>query len=354
MKKRSSRAIWIHLISWAIIFILPYINYIFEPERFISTNWGFILIPFSLTFFLFVTFYFNLLFLAPKFLSKGRNFLFVVLLFLGLGVFFAYNHLLIYELLLKTIAKIDQAPKRPEPDKNWQFFARFILPSIVYSLSVLVSTILYLLNERRRQSESRQLMELEKVATELSMLKLQISPHFLFNTLNNIRWLVRKKSENAEESILKLSEILRYIIYEVDDTKVALSREVEHLRNYIELQTLRISDGTHIKFEVSDAIGNPLIEPLLFIHFVENAFKYGINGKNMPEIHFEISPIEKGIKFTSKNKILNPKNTLENEGVGLANIKRRLELLYPGRYELEIQSSEDYFEVLLNLHLNEN
>lgn len=354
MKNKSSRAIWIHLISWAIIFILPYINYIFEPERFISTNWGFILIPFSLTFFLFATFYFNLLFLAPKFLSKGRNFLFVFILFLGLGVFFVYNHLLIYELLLKTIAKIDQAPKRPEPDKNWQFFARFILPSIVYSLSILVSTILYLLNERRRQSESRQLIELEKVATELSMLKLQISPHFLFNTLNNIRWQVRKKSEEAEESILKLSEILRYIIYEVGDSRIAINREVEHLTNYIELQTLRIASTKNITFTVSDDIQGQLIEPLLFIHFVENAFKYGIDGKNEPDIRFELKAIPKGISFVSKNKILNPKNTLESEGVGLVNIKRRLELMYFDRYELKIMEVDNYFEVLLNLILDEN
>ncbi|WP_158550100.1 sensor histidine kinase [Runella aurantiaca] len=217
---------------------------------------------------------------------------------------------------------------------------------------MLTSTMMFLYDEQARQKNLNRLIELEKTATELNMLKLQISPHFLFNTLNNIRWLVRKKSEQSEESILKLSEILRYIIYEVGDTKVALSKEIEHLKNYIELQSLRLPIAGNVFFKVEDGINHYQIEPLLFIHFVENAFKYGIDSKNAPDIRFEFRKLPSGILFHSKNKILLKKTTVQNEGIGLVNIQRRLELLYPNKHELTINMSEGEFEVQLRLELH--
>jgi LytS/YehU family sensor histidine kinase len=186
------------------------------------------------------------------------------------------------------------------------------------------------------------------------MLKLQISPHFLFNTLNNIRWLIRKKSEMSEESVMKLSEILRYILYEVEGNKVEFNREMEHLKNFIELQTLRLPIEGNVVFKVDENIQNFLIEPLLFIHFVENAFKYGIDSKNAPDITFEFRKIPKGILFSSQNKILLKKTMIDNEGIGLTNIQRRLELLYPNRHELIINTIDDFFEVKLKLILDEN
>jgi LytS/YehU family sensor histidine kinase len=135
---------------------------------------------------------------------------------------------------------------------------------------------------------------------------------------------------------------------------VQFSREIEHLRNFIELQTLRLPIEGNVVFKVDENIKNFLIEPLLFIHFVENAFKYGIDSKNAPDIVFEFQKIPTGIIFHSRNKILLKKTNIQNEGIGLVNIQRRLELLYSNKHELTISQTDDYFEVNLKLsHLSD-
>lgn len=337
----------IQTISWLVIFILPYLNIIFEPEKFSTTNIGNIFLPFLFTFFLFAVFYLNLFVLAPSFFHK-KTFIYLLVLLILLGVFFTYNNLIFKALLTQT-----QVARTPD-EKKWEIFPKYIVPTIMYVLCLLISNILFLLNERKKDSESKQKMELEKIATELSMLKLQISPHFLFNTLNNIRWMVRKQMSQTEEVVMKLSEILRYMIYEVGEVKIPINQEVEHLRNYIELQSLRLPVPGKVEFNVSTNIGTQKIEPLLYIHFVENAFKYGIDSKNAPEISFSLDYNGKELTFESRNKILGATNQIENAGIGLSNIKRRLELLYSGKHVLETQKMDDYFWVKLILTIDEN
>jgi sensor histidine kinase YesM len=333
-----------------VIFILPYLNIIFEPERLNTLDIGFILLPFLFTIFLLLAFYFNLFVLAPSFFHQ-KSILYFIILIVGLGLLFAYNSL-IYKYLIEELQQ--KTSPRTANEKKWEIFPKYIFPGILYLLCLLVSNILFLLNERKIESESKQKMEIEKIATELTMLKLQISPHFLFNTLNNIRWMVRKQMAQTEEVVMRLSEILRYMIYEVGEVKISINQEVEHLRNYIELQSLRLPVQGIIDFKVSDNTGNQKIEPLLYIHFVENAFKYGIDGKNAPEIKFELDKFENQLIFKSKNKILSAGNHLENAGIGLSNIKRRLELLYFNKHTLETCTKDGYFWVKLILLIDEN
>ena len=347
MKFNYVRFSLIQAVSWLVIFTLPYLNLIFEPQKISTANIGNIFLPFLFTFFLFAVFYLNLFVLAPSFFHKKTLIYLLILIFL-LGLFFTYNNL-----IFRTLLTPNPEIRTPDAEK-WEVLPKYIFPGIFYILCMLVSNILFLLNERKKENESKQKMEIEKIATELSMLKLQISPHFLFNTLNNIRWMVRKQMVQTEEVVMKLSEILRYMIYEVGEVKIPINQEIEHLRNYIELQSLRLPVPGKIEFKVSPSIGTQKIEPLLYIHFVENAFKYGIDSKNPPEIVFELDKFENQLIFKSKNRILSPGNQLENAGIGLSNIKRRLELLYNNKHTLQTNIEDGYFLVKLMLIIDEN
>ena len=335
-----------HFITWLVLFLLPFIGYLYEPKKISDFNFYFVKIHFLNILFIATAFYLNINFIAPKYFFEKRRIKFTILIFILLSIYILFNYLTIHFSPVEDFKRFEE--------QNIFFIRLVIGPTIIFSLCILTSTMLFLYEEQAKQKELNKLIELEKTAAELSMLKLQISPHFLFNTLNNIRWLIRKKSELSEESVMKLSEILRYILYEVEGNKVEFNREMEHLKNFIELQTLRLPIEGNVAFNVDENINNFLIEPLLFIHFVENAFKYGIDSKNAPDIVFEFSKIPKGILFSSKNKILLKKTTIDNEGIGLINIQRRLELLYPQRHELIINHIDYYFEVKLKLILDEN
>ena len=346
MIKRFVKPYLSHIITWVILLLLPFIGYLYEPKKISDFNFYFVKIHFLNILFIATTFYLNINFMAPKYFFEKRRIKFTVLIFILLAIYIFFNYLTIHFSPVEGYKKIEE--------QNIFFIRLIIGPTIIFSLCILTSTMLFLYEEQAKQKELNKLIELEKTAAELSMLKLQISPHFLFNTLNNIRWLIRKKSELSEESVMKLSEILRYILYEVEGNKVEFNREMEHLKNFIELQTLRLPIEGTVAFNVDEKIHNFQIEPLLFIHFVENAFKYGIDSKNAPDIHFEFKKIANGILFKSKNKILLKKTMIHNEGIGLTNIQRRLELLYPNKHELNINHSTDYFEVTLKLILDEN
>jgi two-component system, LytTR family, sensor kinase len=343
MVKKAVKSYYLHVITWTTLFLLPFIGYLYEPNKINELKLYFVKTHFLNIGFLATVFYLNINYIAPKYFFEKRRYKFTAFIFLGLGIYIFINY------LIMKFNPVDEMKRFEE--QNIIFIRLAIGPTIIYTLCLLTSTMMFLYDEQARQKELNKLIEIEKTAAELNMLKLQISPHFLFNTLNNIRWLIRKKSEQSEESVMKLSEILRYIIYEVEGSKVEFSREIEHLRNFIELQTLRLPIEGNVVFKVDESIKNFLIEPLLFIHFVENAFKYGIDSKNAPDINFEFSKTQNGIVFHSKNKILLKKTNIQNEGIGLVNIQRRLELLYPNKHELSINENEEYFDVNLRLIL---
>jgi two-component system LytT family sensor kinase len=341
--KKVVKSYYLHIITWTTLFLLPFIGYLYEPNKINELKLYFVKTHFLNIVFLATVFYLNINYIAPKYFFEKRRLKFTTFIFLGLGIYIFINYL---------IMKFNPVGEMKRFEEQNIIFIRLVIgPTIIYTLCLLTSTMMFLYDEQARQKELNKLIEIEKTAAELNMLKLQISPHFLFNTLNNIRWLIRKNSEQSEESVMKLSEILRYILYEVEGSKVQFSREIEHLRNFIELQTLRLPIEGNVVFKVDKNIKNFLIEPLLFIHFVENAFKYGIDSKNAPDIVFEFSQIPSGIVFHSRNKILLKKTNIQNEGIGLTNIQRRLELLYPNKHELTINNTESEFEVDLRLVL---
>ncbi|CAM3531098.1 MULTISPECIES: sensor histidine kinase [Sphingobacterium] len=346
MISRFFKKFYLHIVIWIILLFLPFITYLYQPDKIADFKIYSALSHLGNIIFLASSFYLHCYVVAPRYFF-GRRKIFIALIAFGFFAYVLLNYAIVYFNPDGELAHLKK--------ENVLFVRLVIGPGIIYSLCMITSSMIFLYDEQARQKELNKQIALEKTTAELTILKLQISPHFLFNTLNNIRWLIRKQSPDSEGTIVKLSEILRYILYEVDGPKVELFKEIDHMRNFIALQTLRLPIEGHVDLKIDRAVKNRMIPPLLFIHFVENAFKYGVDSKNIPYIQFQFVDIPGGIAFKSVNKILLYTESRLNEGIGLTNVKRRLQLLYPNRHDLSIQRTTDgYFEVTLRLMTDED
>lgn len=206
------------------------------------------------------------------------------------------------------------------------------------------------ISEQWRLSEKRVILsEADKAQAELSFFKAQINPHFLFNTLNNIYSLAISNSEHTAPSILKLSKMMRYITEEATENFVPLEDEIICLENYVDLQRLRLNAKTKVDFNVKGSFVNKKIAPLILMTFVENAFKYGVSNRYENLIEINVDVTEKTILFFCKNTIFQTNVQNERKGIGIANTQKRLDFLYPNRYEFKINQQEKIFEVNLEL-----
>ena len=202
---------------------------------------------------------------------------------------------------------------------------------------------------RRAEQRNREI-ETEHLRTELSFLHMQINPHFLFNSLNTIYGLSLKKSDNTPKAVLKLSQLLRYMIEENGQDKVPLEQEVNYLNNYIEMQKMRSSPSLSVNFDVTGNVAMAMIAPMLMLPFVENSFKYGMSNSAASPIDIKLEVTKESILFSVTNKKF---DYLErhSSGIGIPNVQRRLELLYPGSYELDIKDHSDIYSVNLKILL---
>ncbi len=194
----------------------------------------------------------------------------------------------------------------------------------------------------------------EQMKSELSFLRSQISPHFIFNILNSIVYLIRTKADKqAEDVTIRLSSLMRYMLYDSDQSMVSLERELEYLRNYVDLQRMRFQDDVTIDFEVHGTIRGCSIEPMLLIPFVENAVKHGVAFVQEPYIQIKFFIDHGQVTVQVKNKIGKIKDGVKDEssGIGLKNVLRRLALLYPNQHTLQILETDEVFEVDLQMTL---
>ena len=213
----------------------------------------------------------------------------------------------------------------------------------------------FLMQKRNRELDNLKLeTELKLKEAELKLLKAQIHPHFLFNTLNNLYGLTLEKSEEAPNLVLRLSEILDYILYRCNEKRVSLAEEINNLNNYIEIEKIRYSDKLKLDVSFPTNTNNFNIAPLIILPFVENAFKHGVsNFPGIATVNIKISLTENNLIFN----ILNTKNpNIEKEenytkGIGLSNVKKRLDLMYPEKYILSINNKTETFSVNLTLQL---
>jgi len=193
----------------------------------------------------------------------------------------------------------------------------------------------------------------EKQSSELALLRSQINPHFLFNTLNNIYSLVYKKSEDAPEAVMKMSAIMRYMLYDATTDKVLLEKEIEYLKSFIELEKLRLKHQDFVELNITGELQGRTIAPMILIPFVENAFKHCSKNVTYPGIRINLSIGAHDIRFEVTNYFR--KNTAVTKdqvgGIGYNNIRRRLNLLYPGKHQLNISSNENLYTVNLILSI---
>lgn len=218
---------------------------------------------------------------------------------------------------------------------------------MIMALSTAIKTVQqWQLTEQRAISA-----EAEKANAELSFLKAQINPHFLFNTLNNIYSLAITNNPNTAESIMKLSNIMRYVTDEVTENFVSLQSEVDCIIDYIDLQRLRIGSKTTVNFNVTGTIAQQRIAPLLFMTFVENVFKYGVSKQHESAIDINLHIADDIITFMCVNPIFERKEHIERTGIGIVNTKQRLEHLYPGKHVLNIADDNNQFTVVLTLYI---
>jgi LytS/YehU family sensor histidine kinase len=226
-----------------------------------------------------------------------------------------------------------------------------------YILILLVVSSLLSFRFLRDKIQTQALLEAaekEKISTELSFLKAQINPHFLFNSLNNILFQIDKSNSIARETLLKFSEMLRYQLYECSSERIEIEKEVRYMKNYIEIQMLRKTEKYQCDLAISDAVKNFQIAPLLLIPFIENAFKHISNhdaGKNSIRIIMDYLEGEFIFSIINDKDTVVSKTIQEATGIGFANVQRRLDLLYPDKYNLEIENGENQFRVILKMNV---
>lgn len=289
--------------------------------------------------------YLNLNYLIPKYLTQKRFFMYSALLILTSMIVTPLLVLLLYfkflhHPALRTELLVNQ---------NWYFLTTFVV--------AVISTVFKIISDWSRQLREKQALEKQTMQSELRFLKSQINPHFLFNTLNNLYALTLKKSDQAPEIVIKLSEMMRYMIYECNEKRVFLEKEVNYIQNYLDLESLRQGKQVEILFHIGGDPTGQEIAPLMFIPFLENSFKHGLNNHlNKGFVHIKLNVEPGAVHFEIENSKPGtpamPKNNKISGGIGLVNIRRRLDLIYPGQYKLDIRDKPDSYSVSLQLNLN--
>jgi len=220
----------------------------------------------------------------------------------------------------------------------------------LFLMANFISITLYLSNTVRKQAVREKNLKEEKLGTELKLLKAQINPHFIFNALNNIYALTYSQSKKAPESVLKLSEMLRYVFYDCSKDTVRLKEEIEYIENFIAFQQMKSEATQNITLDYSKASTDTVVAPMLFIPFIENAFKFS-KVEEDPEASVHMSFVSRGNKlcFRIENPIPSKGKPKSGQGLGIPNVRQRLEVLYPKRHDLKIEEKNQTFRVVLNI-----
>ena len=305
-------------------------------------------------------YYLNAFVLVPTFLLKSRIWyflLFIILTIVALLVInsFAERWLNIHQLMDAAFHQ-HGPPQRPHRERGGGGGGPH-LDSITLMMAFLVigiSTSVTTIQKWQADKLHNQVLQQEKTSSELSFLKAQINPHFFFNTLNNIYALTHINVETSRKAIHQLSRMMRYLLYDTQQTTTMLSQEIAFIKDYISLMQLRLTDAVVINFEEPEVLKDVPIAPMLFLPFVENAFKHGISATQASHIGINIVQEDTVLKLSVRNSILKDQSVSLDDysGIGLNNTRRRLDLLYPGKYELLINELTDNNEYLVQLTLN--
>ncbi|HYC85003.1 MAG TPA: histidine kinase [Chryseosolibacter sp.] len=288
--------------------------------------------------------YFTLYYLLPKFLLPGKYGVFVTWFFLSSFV---------AGLLQRYVAfQIHYPIYYPEALQDPWFYLPKIVKGFVGIYPVaFVAVAIKLLKYWYANQQAQQILTQEKLQAELKSLKTQIHPHFLFNTLNNLYALTLKKSEKAPEMVLKLSELINYMLYECKSDEVPLSKEVKFIRNYVDIEKMRYGDKLDVDIRVSGDLNNRNIAPLILLPFVENCFKHGASENLVQSwVKITVDSHADHIVVKVENSKSGKNGGNGNHGIGIQNVRRRLDLLYPEQHELKLINGEETFLVVLSIN----
>jgi len=344
MPTHPKRMEWlVHTIVWVVLFFFPFFFRGRESEAISLQDYlrFFIMIAGALA-----VFYANYSYLVKRFLFTRRIWLYLIynlLLFAGV--------ILISHVLMNLVPPPELVSPRRGPRE--EMMISFILfDTVKYIFLTVLSVALKATSSWYQMDTERKELEKQRSEAELQNLKNQLNPHFLFNTLNNIYSLIAINGEQAQESVHKLSRLLRYMLYDSAQAFVPLEKDMDFVRNYVELMRIRMPEHVEIQTEIQIAQPDVLIAPLLFISPVENAFKHGVSNSKPSFVHIEIVAAEKQIHCLIQNSYF-PKDEHDQSGsgIGLANLQKRLDLLYSGKYKLACNQDGDTYTFELTLLL---
>jgi hypothetical protein len=339
-------SIFLHIAARIIVLLLPV--FLTSIERRQDIN--FIGRIFVRTAIYAIIFYISYAWLIPKLLFKEKKIqFFLTIIAIIIGLYFVNETVNRTFFVRKQFAERSKSTERirREPRYPWRFdiYNYFFTTILITGFSVgLRMSGKYNENEKRRKE-----LEKEKLSSELAFLKNQVSPHFFFNTLNNIYSLTEINAKEAQNAILQLSKLMRYLLYESEKGDTSLRSEIAFMKNYIDLMKLRLSEKVTLTYVFPEEFKDRSIPPLLFIPFIENAFKHGISYREKSFINIRLETDGNTLKFICINSDFSKKDDLTDSGIGLENARKRLALLFPGKHTLKIDENIQTFEVSLTI-----
>ena len=339
----------LHIGGWILLFMLPPL--VLQSELKLPGTFGDIMNWVLVI----VFFYINYLWLVPNYLNKKRFLVYFTGIFLMLATCYFANEIYIRHKYKAEIARRERDNRQQNimhhkpPRYKGYFSSLFCFAVLALGTSIKVTEGWYI-NEKQKKD-----MENQKLGAELSLLKSQINPHFFFNTLNSIYSLAIIKSDRTPEAVLKLSELMRYIIYDTERKLVPLSKEVEYIANYIELQRLRLPVEVKVIFKTELGDRDAFIEPLLLLPFVENAFKHGVDVEKGGKITVVIKLSGSELNLHVENPLIEENSRIkEQTGIGMNNTLKRLKLLYDENFTFTAGPVKSNYVVDLVLKLKED
>lgn len=327
-----------HLIAWLLFLIAPI--FLLENVGRLASK---LPVYFVTSFLLLIGIYYALYFkFTPQLLLKNK-----VLQYIGILVFIFLIYRHFPEFICNILPENDWTKVPVRPIGGLKTYTRFGV-LFVYLAAVVGFSIIANL---RDVLQANQRLENEKTIAELALLKSQVNPHFLFNSLNSIYYLAIKKADEAPKAIIALSDMMRYVLTEASDDAVSLEKEVDYIQKYINLQKLRLPKHTLVNTEIDIKDEDLEIAPLLLIPFIENAFKYGVSARKETTIDLQIKADDRQLSMVLTNTIIEYDSEETNTKIGIENVRKQLKLLYPHQHTLSIHQENGLFKVGLNLIL---
>ena len=339
-----SQSTWIiHAVLWIVLLAFPFLFFSRDTN---GVSFSDYLRYLTMITGIFIVFYANYLYFVKRFIFSRKMWQFVVANMLLFMVMIIVSHF-VWEMIPS-----DEVRKRPPHERENWIFVFWLFDFIKFTFVAALSVAMKMTGNWYRVDAERKELEKMRSEAELQNLKSQLNPHFLFNTLNNIYSLIAISSERAQEAVHVLSGLLRYILYDSSQPLVAIDKDIDFVRNYIELMRIRLPQHAELKTEIKTSSPGGLIAPLLFISLIENAFKHGVSNNKPCFIDININSDNEQVKCSIRNSYF-PKDEQDRSGsgIGVTNLRKRLDLLYPGSHKFICERDGDIFisELIITL-----